>query len=108
MLQTQQPHIEYTIYAYDHADDDVNHNRWTKLDTSTDPQNIHSKAENLYASQEYKKIEIQKKYFDARLNRKRAQVVRTFEERNNENYFMLATILLMAATSLGFFYLTMM
>lgn len=107
MLQTQQPHVEYTIYVYDRTDDDIDENRWTKLESCTDPKNIHAKAQNLYSSRQYKKIEIQKKYFDARLNKKRAQIVRTFEERNSENYFMLATILLMAISSLGLFYLMM-
>jgi hypothetical protein len=98
---------EYVIYAYDFVEPSEQ-DRWTRVMSSGDVESVVSHAENLFQSQRYKRIEIQKKFFDERKNTRKAMTVKTYEKKAFDNYLMLLTVLLMALTSLGFFYLNMM
>lgn len=98
---------EYVVYAYNFVKP-LEQERWTRIMSSDDVNHVTSRAQDLFQSEQYKRIEIQKKFFDPRQNKRKAHTVKTFEKKASDNYLMLLTVLLMGFTSVGFFYLYMM
>lgn len=98
---------EYVIYAYDYVEPSEQ-DKWTRVMSSEDVESVTSQAQRLFQSQKYKRIEIQKKFFDERKNIRKAMTVKTYEKKALDNYLVLFTILLMSLASVGFFYLNMM
>ncbi len=103
MLQTTQEKAEYVLYAYDFNDSNEQE-RWERIMSSDDADHITSRAENLFQTDRYKKIEIQKKFFDRRKNQRQAQTVKIFEKKAPDNYLMLLGIFSMAMLAFVFFY----
>jgi len=109
MLQIGSSHIQYIVYAYDFSDgESSNSNRWIKLMTSEDEKQIMMQAQDLFQSQQYKKIEIKKTYFDKKKGQHRAATFRVFEEQSQINVFMIASSMLLTLAFCGLLYLEFM
>lgn len=100
-------YAEYTIYVYDHFyEDGVGQNRWKRVSSSYDPAESVNKAQKLFSSQQYQKIEIKKKFFDDRKGQNVAKTFRVFERTQKQNsYLTLVAVFLLAFSSAGLFYL---
>tara|TARA_B100000508_G_C11353314_1_gene225093 strand:+ start:27 stop:362 length:336 start_codon:yes stop_codon:yes gene_type:complete len=99
--QNVQTPPEYTVYAYNAS----GNNRWKRLMSGADIGSVMKQAEQLFQSKKYNKIEIQKKYFDKKKGCITAAPFRVFETKSKDNYMIMASILLLALTSIGLFYL---
>jgi hypothetical protein len=109
MLQTAPSHVQYIVYAYDFSDDESsNPNRWIKLMTGEDEKKIMTQAQDLFQSQQYKKIEIKKTYFDKKKGHHRAATFRVFEDQPQINIFMVASSMLLTLAFCGLLYLRLM
>lgn len=100
---------EYIIYAY-HSFDcaNVGQNHWSRLTSGHDQEEVLQKAEKLYRTRQYQKIEVQKKTFSDKKGKYIASTYRIFAEKRKNNYLTLATVLLLAFASAGSFYLKYM
>lgn len=97
---------EYTIYAYHSYDEKkLGYNRWQRVTTSTDEAQAISKAEQLFKSQLYPKIEIKKKIFDNKKGRHKDTTFKIYENKPKKNHLILSATLLLAVVSAGLFYL---
>ena len=98
---------EYTIYAYDHFQEQLlGQNRWQKLGSLDNPENALEKASNLFKSRQYEKIEIKKTVFDSKSGQNIATTYRVFENhKNRDNYMVFTAALLLAFSILGLIYL---
>ena len=97
---------EYTIYAYHSYDDNkLGYNRWQRVTSGDDPSQVLLKAEQLFQSKIYPKIEVKKKIFDDKKGCHKSSTLRIYEDSPRKNYLTLAAILLLAFTSAGLFYL---
>jgi len=97
---------KYMIYAYPSYDSTcIGQNRWSLLNSGHDQEEILQKAENMYQTQQYQKIEVQKKTFNNKKGKYVISTHRIFTEKSKNNYLMLATIFLLAFASVGLFYL---
>ena len=106
MFNAHPPQTEYVVYAYNNGHDGaLQQNRWTMLMRGIDERDITLQAESLFQSKQYKKIEIQKKYFDPKKNRPEAVTYKVYQLRKHEDYLTMASIALLAFSSVGFFYL---
>lgn len=115
MLQTlssssfyQSQNAQYVIYAYLQDDDEKKQESWKRIQTGSDPIKMKEIASDLFQSQDYKKIEIQKKYFDKRDGSQRVKTYCIFENKRQTDYFILFSVLLLSVASAGLFYLKMM
>lgn len=97
---------EYRIYAYHNYDSaQIGQNHWSLLNSGGNQEEILQKAEKLYQTQQYQKIEVQKKAFSDKKGKYVVSTYRTFSEKKKNNYFMLLAITLLAFASVGSFYL---
>lgn len=64
------PETEYSIYVYHYPEDiEGGHSDWEKVAVTDCIQEAANKAQALYDSRTFKKVEIKKKYFDAKYQR---------------------------------------
>lgn len=106
MVETVSYQTEYILYAYDHGKPDARSpERWKKLLTSYDVTEAVEQARHLFDSQKYRKIEIQKKYFDRKEGRLKAATLRTYGTNKALNLYVFWSITLLAVASAGLFYL---
>jgi hypothetical protein len=107
MLRALSHQTEYTLYAYNYGNEKVlsEHSQWTKLMSSHDAVQITLQAKNLFKSKKYQKIEIKKKYFDKKKGRVQAATFKIFEDRQDGNYFIFVSMLLLGFAFAGLFYL---
>ena len=81
--QTHQAGAEYTIYTFEHP---VQKQKgdivWKKHATSGDAASAVFEAQNLYDSQKFHKIEVKKKFFDAKKNRAVDETYKVFGTKN--------------------------
>lgn len=106
MLQSNPSKIEYIVYAYEGDESNkVDQNRWQKLMSGSDISEIMVRAEQLFHSQEYKKIEIKKTYFDKKKGLHRAATFRILEESTQSNVYLLSIFLMLTFITAGLFYL---
>lgn len=74
---------EYIIYAYqDFQKNRIGHNKWEVVSVVPEQGEAIQTAERLYASNDYKKIEIKKKSFDERSKRYIASTFKIFENKS--------------------------
>lgn len=75
---------EYIIYAYqDFVQDRIGHNKWEVVSVVPEQGEAIQMAERLYASNDYKKIEIKKKSFD---DKSKCYVASTFKIIEQKSY----------------------
>ena len=61
---------EFSIYVYHYPEDiEARHTDWEKVAVTNCIQEAVNKAQSLYDSREFKKVEIKKKYFDPKYQR---------------------------------------
>ena len=110
MLQTGLgPNTEYTIYAYNNFESEkVGCNRWQRLSSVQAEEEALSKAQRLFESQLYQKIEIKKKSYDEKKGRYIAKTHKVYEVSPRNNALVFTSILLLAFASAGYFYLNML
>ncbi len=74
--------IEYTIYTFDYPDKGkTSDNKWEKQGTLHEMKEALDKAEELYKSGEYHKIEVKQKYFDKKKNRNIDMTLKILEKK---------------------------
>ena len=72
--------LEYTIYTYDQPrTNQKGQIKWEKKDTADDMGNALKKAEALFSSGDYQKVEVKQKYFDKKKNRNVDMTLRVYE-----------------------------
>ncbi len=72
--------IEYSIYAYHHpANKKEGQNDWEMIHQTTNMEEAMKKAEALHESGDYHKVEVKKKYFDEKNNRKIDMTLKLYE-----------------------------
>lgn len=82
----QEQGIEYTIYTFDHASAGQKRNaRWQKQQSFADMAQALKKAESLYKSGKFHKVEVKQKYFDTKKNRNVDTVLRIYESDGKKN-----------------------
>jgi hypothetical protein len=75
---------EFTVYAFEH--DPAGRKiprRWLRKDTHSNATAALSQAKVLYQTGQYPRVEIRRKYFDARCNRQVDMTLRTFGRRRS-------------------------
>ncbi len=101
-----QARIEYSVYAYSHfKDDELGHNHWKRVMVGSDVSAILLQAEKLFCSEKYQKIEIKKKIFDDKKGRNVASTFRIFENKSQNKYVRIGTVLLLTISCAGLLYL---
>lgn len=106
MLNNIPSQAEYIIYSYPRASkSNDNLARWTREMSSSDLDHVQSKAKYLFETRQFKKIEIQKKYFDLRQKKIKAKTFQIYGDTKSANYTILVMILLLSFISAGLFYL---
>ncbi len=64
------PETEFSIYVYHYPEDiEDGHTDWEKVAVTDCIQEAANKAQSLYDSRDFKKVEIKKKYFDLKYQR---------------------------------------
>ncbi|MBK9586318.1 MAG: hypothetical protein KA099_13165 [Alphaproteobacteria bacterium] len=76
--------IEYSVYIHHPANDDRRTASWERAATTDCPETALKKAEILYLSKKYPKVEIKRKIFDRLSNRNKAETFRIFGQENTE------------------------
>jgi hypothetical protein len=87
---------EYIIYGYQNFEANrVGHNKWEVISIVPEQGEAIQTAERLYASNDYKKIEIKKKSFDERSKRYIASTFKILEQKSYKAIWLtgLLTIL---------------
>jgi len=84
MTATRAHHkTEYIIYGYQSFEANrMGHNKWEVISVIPEQSEAVHTAERLYASNDYKKIEIKKKSFDTRTKRYIASTFKTLEQKS--------------------------
>lgn len=78
------PSVAYSIYIFHrpaHLND--NHITWERRHTTTSQRVAYRKAENLFNSHEYERVEIKKIFFDQKAARKIGKTLKIYQERKN-------------------------
>lgn len=74
--------IEFSVYVYHYPEDiEDKHTDWEKMAVTGDLADATDKAEILYNSREFKKVEIKKKYYDARYQRIMDKTHKVFQDK---------------------------
>ncbi len=82
MAQAQAETIEYTIYTFDRpAPETPPTHSWKRHATLADMQQAMIEAAQLHRTQKFQKIEVKKKFFDEKQNRKIAMTLKVYEAR---------------------------
>jgi len=69
-ITTGIPETEYSVYVYHYADDiEDGYTDWEMKAATLDVQEAVDQAQSLYNTREFKKVEVKKKYFDAKFGR---------------------------------------
>ena len=76
--------VEYSVYIHHPANDDRRTASWERAVTTDCPETALKKAEILYLSKKYPKVEIKRKIFDRLSNRNKAETFRIFGQENTE------------------------
>lgn len=97
---------EYVIYAYDSFEDEkLGTNHWQRIASSKNCEEIVSRAEELFSSAQYQKIEIKQKTFNIRKGKHVASTYKIYEQKPDIKFLPLITILLIAFSLVGLIYL---
>lgn len=98
---------EYTVYAYDkYRPDMIGYNKWQYLLSSKNPSEVLEKAEKLFESDKFQKIEIKKKFFDKKMGRYVVSTFRVFDRKSNKTkFYITVAIFIIAALLSGLFVL---
>lgn len=96
---------EYVIYAHYHTGRGVSA-KWKRITAGCDAQEMKRIGHDLFRSQAYDKIEIQKKYYDKKSGCQKVSTFCTFEEKKKIDYFILSSVSLLSFASLGLLYLS--
>ncbi len=103
--------IEYTIYTFAKTDaGDQKNNKWEKHDSQGDMQQVLVKAEELFESGDYQKVEVKQKYFDKKKNRNIDMTLRVFEfekKREISAFMILVFAVICGAAAFGLTYFLM-
>lgn len=103
------PETEYTIYAYNSFQTEkIGHNKWTRLSSMQAESEALVKAERLFESRLYQKVEVKKKSFDQKSGRYIARTHKVYQIAPRKDVMTLLSVLLLAFASAGLFYLRMM
>lgn len=93
MTQSPAAQIEYTIYTFDMpAPKQKSDNSWKKHSSLTDMGKAMEEAEQLLATQKFQKIEVKKKFFDAKKNRVVDMTLKVFETNPKKDFSILIAI----------------
>jgi hypothetical protein len=85
--------IEYAIYTFDYDYSSQNlPMRWKKYETLMDLSKAIKKAERLYNSGNYIKVEVKQKHFDFKRKRKIDKLLRVFEDNKEQHLDSLAIL----------------
>jgi len=101
--------IEYIIYGYqDFIRGRIGHNRWEVVSVVPEQADAIQTAERIYASNDYKKIEIKKKSFDVKSKRYISRTFKIFEKKSYKLLWLtglltLVTLMPMMALLIGNF-----
>lgn len=98
------PSVAYSVYIFHRpAHQNDNHITWEKRHTTWSQRVAYRKAEKLFKSQEYEKVEIKKVFFDAKAARKADKTLKIYRENTNRPVGMLQKFWLyvLGAFSLG-------
>lgn len=100
---------EYIIYAYDLFENDkVGCNRWQRVTSGSDIDTMIEKADILYGSGAYQRVEIKKKSYNTKKQTYQVATFKTFGNRRRYNLMSLLTMLILSLSSVGLFYLNFM
>lgn len=72
------PHIEYNIYSY--SNDDSPRARWQKCGSADEAESAAMRAESLFNSGAFSKVEVKQRYFDSKTQRNVDETWRVFEQ----------------------------
>lgn len=97
--------IEYSIYVH-HLPKAKKDKAFELLETTTNMDEAMKKADELYASGEFKKVEVKQKYFDPKNNREIDMVLKTLELKIKKPLSLPVIILLAVACGAASFGLT--
>ncbi|MBK6895906.1 MAG: hypothetical protein IPH06_04880 [Alphaproteobacteria bacterium] len=76
--------VEYSVYIHHPANDDRRTSHWERAATTDCPETALKKAEILYLTCKYPKVEIKRKVFDRLANRHIGETFRIFGEEGDE------------------------
>lgn len=100
--------IEYSVYVYHHpVNKKEGQNDWEMLDQTTNMDEAMKMAEGYQESGDYQKIEVKKKYFDEKNNRKIDMTLKVLENNPKQAIGFGLWVALAAAAGIGAFGLTM-
>ena len=86
---------QYTVYAYNQYEDQmVGHNHWQRILTSDNAKQAILRAESLYETHRYQKIEIKKKVFDSQIGTHIDSVYKTYNEKQGRNMYTVGMMAL--------------
>lgn len=97
---------EYVIYGYDSFEDEkLGTNHWQLIASGSDCEEMVSRAETLFNSAQYQKIEIKQKTFNTRKGKHIASTYKIYEQKPDIKIMPIIAILLIAFSLVGLIYL---
>ena len=76
--------VEYSVYIHHPANDDRRSPAWERAATTSCPETALKKAEILYLTRKYPRVEVKRKVFDRVTNRNMAETLRIFGQESAE------------------------
>lgn len=109
MAQGAAAQIEYNIYTFEMPSGKKDGPSKWKLNTTTaDMMEAMQKAENLHGTKKFHKVEVKKKFFDAKKGRVIDMTLKNFEQKPTSNvglYLCLAAAVLCGVIAFGLTYI---
>lgn len=98
-----QSQAEYMIYAYScYEPAKTGHNRWQLVSTMQDFPQAMVKAEELYKSHLYEKVEVKTKIFDQKRSAYTSSTVRVYQTKESPNFLVLVSCALIMFAFAGY------
>lgn len=96
---------EYIIYAYNHFEPEkLGQNRWQRISTLSKSEQAVIKAEKLYESELYQKVEIKKKKFDEKKGCYISSTLRVYQQKPALDAMKIASFVLILLAGAGYFF----
>ena len=84
--------VEYAIYTFNYDSSYKKKMKWKRHETLLDMSKALNKAELLYRSGNYIKVEVKQKYFDIKRNKKIDALLEVFEDNKKQNSGAIAVL----------------
>lgn len=99
--------IEYSIYTFDMPKGkQKGQNKWQKHATIEDMDKALNEAQALYDSAQFQKIEVKKKFFDAKTNRNIDMTLKIYERKPKKDFTAILVMAFAVLCGVGAFALT--